>query len=91
MGKNLDRKLRKATYRRTICEVMRKVNDLCQTDSEKDVQIRAHLREMLIMAKRMITKLVKYKRGCDADWWESIPAKEQKKLNKIRRQAGYKI
>lgn len=86
-----DRKFKKTTNRRTICEVMRMVNDLCQTDSEKDIQIRGYLREMTIMAKRMITKLVKYKKNCDADWWDTVPEKERKKLDKIRRAVGYKI
>ena len=68
------------TDKRTICEIIREVNDLCQSDSEKDREIRERLREIHDMAKRMSKKLKDYNKRVFSDWWEKNPEYE-KKLN----------
>ena len=81
---------RRSVGKTTICETVRMANDLCQTDSEKDVKIREHLSEIMLYAKKMNAKLTEYKRDYDKDWWTRLPKEERARLNKIRQDVGYK-
>lgn len=81
---------RRALNKSTICEVLRCVNDLCQTDSEDDVKRRALLFEAMTYAKKMNAKLTEYKHNWDKKWWRKLPDEEKDKLNKIRQDVGYK-
>ena len=57
---------------RTPCEVLREINDLCQSNSNKDKLIRKKLYEVQKMAKR-ITKKIEYLEKQDWNkWWEKI-------------------
>jgi len=74
----------------TVCETLRRVNDMCQTDSEKDIKIRKLLFEAMTYAKKMNAKLTEYKHDWDKKWWKKLPDEEKERLNKIRTDAGYK-
>lgn len=54
----------------TICEYLRMICDLCQSDSDKDKQIRKHLSIAEDMAKRMSKKLLSYNKKVFKGWWE---------------------
>ena len=81
---------RRSIGKTTICERIRMVNDLCQSDSETDAKIRKLLRDITLYAKKMNSKLTEYKRDYDKDWWVRLPKEEKERLNKIRQEAGYK-
>lgn len=66
-----------ASHSRTICEVLREINDLHQGDSEHDRITRAKLFEAQKMAKRMSNKLIDYNKEVFAEWWEENPDYEE--------------
>ena len=61
--------LRSAANLRTICEVLREINDCLQGDP-LHVTILPKLREAESMAKRMAKKLFEYNQHFDQGWWE---------------------
>ena len=69
-----------AFRKRTICEVLREINDLI--DDSDDIilikLIKKRLVEAMDMAKRMNKKLIKYKRDWDEDmdWEPNLDYKE---------------
>lgn len=85
--------IRHASQDRTICEVIRKVNDLAQGSSEKDWAIRNLCTEMEIMAKKITLKLIDYKRKVDEDgfieWEHKNPTFEEDLKRRLRE--DYKI
>jgi len=69
---------------RTICEVLREINDLHQDDSQQSKTTRKLLCDAEDMAKRMVKKLKEYNMKWDATWWEKNPDYEKdldKRLN----------
>lgn len=56
---------------RTICEVLREINDLAQ----HNLTIRKLLVEAQDMAKRMSRKMAEYNKSWDRDWWDRNPDK----------------
>ena len=56
--------------KRTLCEVLRLINDIVQSDSEEHRQIRDLLAEAEHKAKRVVRKLVEYNQKEHAEWWE---------------------
>lgn len=73
--------MRSASKSRTICEVLREINDLHQ--GSDDAKTRALLREAQEMAKRMSRKLLKYNKNAFADWWAENPDHEADVLRRI--------
>ena len=65
--------MRTASKLRTICEVLREINDLFQGNSKDEVLVRKKLAEAEKMAKRMQGKLVEYSKEKHKDWWERNP------------------
>jgi len=55
----------------TPCEALRQINDLCQSDSDKDKQIRKLLSSFEKMAK-MLSREINSREGKKIrdDWWE---------------------
>jgi|SaaInlLV_10m_DNA_2_1039722.scaffolds.fasta_scaffold82961_1 hypothetical protein len=53
----------------TICEVIRKINDQAQGGSNKDKAIREHCRVAELMAKKMASKLIEYKKAQGGEGW----------------------
>ena len=58
--------MRDTNERRTICEVLREINDVVT-----DPVLRIKLAEVENMAKRMMLKLLEYNKDVDKDWWEA--------------------
>lgn len=77
--------------KRTICEVLREINDLAQDDTKKDAQIRILVAEAFGMGKRMIKKLLEYNRKVDAGWWKANPGYLAKVKVDLRKGLGYKF
>lgn len=50
---------------RTICEVLREINDLAKMNSQADLQ--ELVMEAMVMAKKMSTKLSEYKTQAELD------------------------
>jgi hypothetical protein len=76
--------LRGAANVRTICEVLREINDLVQDDSAIHARARELLAEAESMGKRMSRKLVEYNKKVFAGWWKKNPDYAQdveKRLN----------
>lgn len=65
--------LRGSAAMRTICEVLREANDLCQFDTKRFRKLRALLAEAEQMGKKMARKLYENNKEFDKDWWEKNP------------------
>lgn len=65
--------LRGAQKVRTICEVLREINDLHQKYTEHDDIVRKKLCEAEKMAKRMDAKLLSYNKKYSRTWWDKNP------------------
>jgi len=76
--------------KRTICEVLREINDLAQNDTEQDIKIRKLLAEAFHMAKKMGHKLYEYNKKFDRGWWTKHSEYEKKLLNDLRANKLYK-
>jgi hypothetical protein len=76
-----------ASHLRTICEVLREINDLHQGTSEHDKNVRQKLLEAQLMAKRMSNKLLDYKNEVFTDWWDDNPDYEEDLRKRIN--SGY--
>lgn len=76
---------------KTICEVLRRINDCCQGNTENDAKIRELLLEAMSRAKNIITDLWRYKKACDREWWKKNPQAEIDLLKGLRTGMNYKI
>jgi len=75
--------MRSACQRRTICEVLREINDLLQ-DTPHQAAAFQKLSEAEAMAKKMSKKLKEYNKDYDAGWWKRNPDYE----NDLNRRLG---
>lgn len=77
------------TRRRYVCEILRDINDLHQSESEHDTHIRKLLSEAESGAKAMVRKLEEYKEGTKKELFQekTLNFKEKKKF---RNSEGYK-
>ena len=70
--------------RRTICEILREINDMCQDKEKKSKKIRKLLVEAEKMSKKMDRKLYEYNKEYDKEgWWEKNPDYEKKFLKRL--------
>jgi hypothetical protein len=76
-----------ASHLRTICEVLREINDMHQGCSGHDKSTRKKLREAQLMAKKMSNKLLDYNKEIFSDWWEDNPDYEKDLRKRIN--SGY--
>lgn len=79
------KKMKRAKNVRTICEVLRDINDLVQSDQEPDNTIRELLLEAEVMGKKITRKLYEYSKKWNKDFYDSNPDFEEKlklRLNK---------
>jgi len=81
--------MRGISSKETICETLRAINDMCQSNSNKDQKIRNLLVKSEKMSKKMIHKLREYNKQIDKEWWEKNLDYEVN-LNK-RLEKDYKI
>ena len=75
--------LRGNCEKRTLCEVLREINDATQGSALHPVVL-PKLREAEKMAKKMAGKLVEYNKDIFSDWWAKNPDYEadiQKRLS----------
>lgn len=79
------RRIRACCKVRTICEVLREINDLVQDNTEKDAKIRALILEAFGMGKKIIGKLIEYNQNACADWWAKNPEYNRKIKEELRR------
>lgn len=69
--------------KRTVCEVLREINDKLQGTLEHE-KILPLLREAETMCKKMSRKLFEYNKDFDKDWWEQnkdVAEKLERRLN----------
>ena len=62
---------RQSTPTRTPCEILREINDLCQSDSALDKLIRKKLSEVMKGAKLMSYEIEKYDNKWNLLTWKS--------------------
>ena len=77
--------MRGACKLRTICEVLREINDMHQGDTDADKQTRSRLIEAEAMAKKMDKKLLKYAKHYHRKFFKENPEYEKRleeRLNK---------
>ena len=79
---------RTATPHRTPCEVLREINDLCQSDSEKDKAIRQKLWECQRMIKMLGLKVELLEPQNWDCWWQPLEKYLQRIEKRIK--ANYK-
>ena len=72
-----------ASHKRTICEVLREINDIHQGSNEHDKTTRQLLLEAQILAKKMSNKLLDYNKEVFAEWWEDNPDYEKDLRHRI--------
>lgn len=83
--------LRNANKVRTICEVLREINDFHQGDTKHDKKVRKKLVEAECMAKKMSHKLLEYNKEYNKGWWETVEGKKREKLLKKRFSKSYLV
>jgi RPA family protein len=76
--KSIDEEMRSAYSMRTLCEVLREINDLHQEQTTHDKIIRVKLCEAEDMAKRMSIALLGYHKKIFSGWWNRNPNWEKK-------------
>ena len=81
--------MRAVSNSRTICEVLREINDMHQIVCEHDAIIRDKLVEAESMAKRMSYKLLEYNENVYRDFWETIEGQKYRNLLIKRLSASY--
>lgn len=69
--------MRDVAKSRTICEVLREINDIHQENSGHDKMVRKKLCEAENMAKRMSKKLLEYNKNVYRGWWNKNPNYEK--------------
>lgn len=70
--------MRNASHLRTLCEVLREINDLHQGDTEHDREVRRKLTEAEGMAKKMAFRLLDYNKDAFREWWDDNPEYEKR-------------
>lgn len=81
--------MRTASIVRSPCELLRKINDLVQGDSDREIEIRKLCSEAEKSTKRLAQELNKYKKEAWREWWEQN--KEYKQDVKRRIDDKYKV
>jgi len=69
--------MRSVADKRTVCEVLREINDLIQQSSLRP-KVTPLLFEAEQMCKKMTRKLYEYNKEFDKDWWENNKNIEEK-------------
>ena len=82
--------VRRTNRFRTICEVLREINDSVQGDTEKDAKLRLLLNEAFTMAKKIVYKLYEYNKAACAGFWKRNPRQQRRIEEELRRGINYK-
>jgi hypothetical protein len=85
--------MRFTNKKRTVCEVLREINDFHQEDTKHDRGIRKLLMEAAYKAKRITMKLYEYSKSkeYDKDWWEANPDYEKTFLKRMNENYKFEI
>jgi len=79
--------MRRVNKFRTLCEVLREINDLHQDTSipteDHNKNVRHLLAECEVMAKKMAHKLYEYNKEYDKEWWLRNPDYEKDLLERL--------
>lgn len=83
MENNIERKgieieMRSSYSARTVCEVLRDINDMHQEQTEHDKAVRVKLCEAEDMCKRMSISLLGYNKKAFSGWWKQNKDYEKK-------------
>ncbi len=81
--------MRTSSHLRTICEVLREINDLHQGVSEHDIVIRRKLREAEKMGKRMDKKLLEYAKHYQPEFFKENPNYEKNLKKRLKKSYLY--
>lgn len=76
--KGIDAEMRSCYSARTVCEVLREINDMHQEQTPHDRAVRVKLCEAEDMCKRMSIKLLEYNKKVFSGWWKKNPEYEKK-------------
>ena len=88
MGKGVNMK---HSYKfRTICEVLREINDIIQEDNDNNTKIRTLLEEATLMGKKMAGKLFEYSQDRFPDYWKHNPKIARRIKSQLRSKPNYK-
>ncbi len=91
--------LRGSNRTRSVCEVLRLINDAVQDNTEKDQKVRELVAEAMNYTKRMAKKLWEYHNEYGIDrydkgWFDTnayMTEKEAEEMEKRRQDPNYKI
>ena len=61
--------MNRSNQKRSICEVLRDINDLHQGDTDTDKNTRILLMEAEVMAKKIVNKLIDYSKIANKSAW----------------------
>jgi len=75
--------MREANKLRTICEVLREINDLFNENNASKQTVVPLIKEAEKMAAKMARKLYEYNKEFDKDWWEENKDYEQDLLKRM--------
>ena len=78
--------LRGSNDERTLCEVLREINDIMQGEN-KHPEVLIKLKEAESMAKKMAYKLLDYNKDVFREWWKKNP--DYEKTLKLRMTEKY--
>lgn len=81
--------MKHTSKRLTVCEVVRQLNDIHQSDSDHDKTVREKLAEIECMSKRMVQKLMEYKEKKSVLFPDSNTEYSEKV--KLRKSKKYKV
>lgn len=76
--KSIDEEMRCSYSSRTVCEVLREIQDMHQEQTIHDKAIRIKLCEAEDMCKRMSIKLMEYNKKVFSGWWKKNPDYEKR-------------
>ena len=81
--------------RRTICEVLREINDRAQGDTETEVQLRDLTLETILLSKRLVYVMSRFKDLRDGSWttrWYDLTTRDDwNTAETVRSKPDYKI
>jgi hypothetical protein len=77
--------MRDASHKITICEILRDINDLHQSNEEHDKRVRRLLFTAEKMAKKMSFKLLEYNQEIFVDWWKDNQEYEKKLKQRLKK------
>lgn len=76
---------------RTICEVLREINDEVQGDTDTEHLTRDYVVNAMLLSKKMVSILSRFKSGIMKDWFDDNPDKNIERSRAARDNGNYKV